>query len=60
MDIINLGSTGVAGNDIVTGAVGMKYKPSVYQEIGVAWEVPVTDRRDILENRLTVDWIVRD
>jgi len=59
LDILNLGSTGVAGNNIVTGAVGMKYKPSMFQEIGVAWEVPLTDRRDILDNRLTVDWIVR-
>lgn len=58
-DLINLGSTGVAGNDIVTGAVGAKYKPSVYQEIGVAWEVPLTDRRDVLDNRLTIDWIIR-
>ena len=58
-DLINLGSTGVAGNDIVTGAIGGKYKPTDYTEIGVAWEVPLTDRRDVLDNRLTVDWIIR-
>ena len=49
----------VAGNDIVTGAVGAKYKHSAYSEIGLAWEVPLTDRRDIIDNRLTVDWIIR-
>lgn len=58
-DLINLGSTGVAGNDIVTGAFGVKYKPSGRTEIGLAWENPLTDRRDVLENRLTVDWIFR-
>ncbi len=59
VDLINLGSVGVAGNDIVTGAIGIKLKPHAGTEIGVAWEVPLTDRRDLLENRLTVDWILR-
>ena len=59
VDLINLGSVGVAGNDIVTGAIGIKLKPHAGMEIGVAWEVPLTDRRDLLENRLTVDWIWR-
>jgi hypothetical protein len=59
IDLINLGSTNVDGNDIVTGALGVKYKPSGNTEIGVAWEVPLTDRQDIMEDRLTVDWILR-
>ncbi len=58
-DLFNFGSTGVAGNDIVTGAFGLKYKPSRLTEIGVAWENPLTERRDVLENRLTVDLILR-
>ena len=58
-DYANLGSVGVSGNNIVTGAVGLKYKPTDNQEIGVAIEYPLTDRRDILDQRLTVDWIVR-
>ncbi|MBL9163632.1 MAG: hypothetical protein JNL18_12940 [Planctomycetaceae bacterium] len=58
-DLFNFGSTGVAGNDIVTGAFGAKYKPNRHVEIGVAWELPLTERRDILENRLTVDAILR-
>lgn len=58
-DLFNLGSTGVAGNDIVTGAFGLKFKPSVHLELGVCWEVPLTQRRDVLENRLTVDCILR-
>lgn len=58
-DLFNLGSAGVAGNDIVTGALGVKYKPADNMEIGFAWEIPLTDRKDILQDRLTVDWIIR-
>ena len=42
-----------------TGAFGLKCKPSDRVELGVAWENPLTDRRDVLENRLTVDVILR-
>ena len=59
LDVINFGNPGVAGNDIVTSAVGMKFKPHRHQEIGVAFEFPLTEREDILDNRLTVDWIFR-
>ena len=58
-DLFNLGAQGVAGNDIVTGAFGVKYKPNRLTEIGVAWENPLTERRDVMENRLTVDLILR-
>jgi hypothetical protein len=58
-DLFNFGSTNVTGNDIVTTAVGAKFKPSAHQEIGLAWEFPVTERRDVLDNRLTFDWIIR-
>jgi hypothetical protein len=59
LDLLNLGSVGVAGNDIVTGAFGLKLKPSDGLELGVAWEAPLTKRRDIIDNRLTVDMILR-
>lgn len=59
LDVFNLGSVGVAGNDIVTGGYGIKYKPHDRIEIGVAYEIPYTDRRDIIQNRLTVDLILR-
>ena len=58
-DLFNLGSTGVAGNDIATWAFGGKYKPSRNVELGCAWEIPMTNRRDVLQNRLTVDAIWR-
>ena len=49
----------MAGNDIVTGAVGVKLTPGAWNEIGVAWETPLTDRRDITANRFTFDYILR-
>ncbi len=58
-DLFNFGAPGVAGNDIVTGAFGFKLKPSDRVEIGIAAEFPLTDRRDILENRITADLIFR-
>lgn len=59
LDLFNLGSSGVAGNDIVTQAVGFKLKPNRHQEIGAAYEFPLTERRDVLENRLNFNWIFR-
>ncbi len=59
LDLFNFGSTGVTGNDIVTAAFGGKLKPSCHSEIGLAWEFPLTARRDIIDNRLTFDWIFR-
>jgi hypothetical protein len=58
-DLFNFGSGNVAGNDIVTGALGAKYKPTQLQELGIALEAPLTNRRDVLESRLTLDWIIR-
>lgn len=59
VDLFNLGAVGVSGNDIVTGALGVKYKPSAAMELGLAWELPLTDRRDVLHDRITFDCIVR-
>ncbi len=59
LDIINFGNPAVAGNDIVTGAIGAKFKPNRHNEIGFAFEIPLTEREDILDNRLTFDWIIR-
>ena len=58
-DLFNFGSAGVAGNDIVTNAYGVKFKPGRHCEVGLAYEFPVTNRQDILENRMTFDVILR-
>lgn len=59
LDLFNLGATDVNGHDIVTGAYGVKYKPNGHLELGIAYEIPYTERKDILQNRLTVDMIIR-
>ena len=59
VDLYNFGSTGVAGDNVVTGAFGLKFKPRPNMEAGIAWEVPLTERRYIFDNRLTADFIVR-
>lgn len=59
VDIANLGSAGVTGNNIVTWAYGMRFKPNRRNELGCAYEIPVSGRRDIMGNRVTADWIIR-
>jgi hypothetical protein len=59
LDLINLGSTGVSGNDIATCAVGGKLKPYNNVEIGSGYEFPMTERKDILEDRFYADLIIR-
>jgi hypothetical protein len=58
-DLFNFGSTNVTGNDIVTQAFGMKYKRNAHRELGLAFEFPLTDRKDVMDSRLTIDWIFR-
>lgn len=58
-DLINLGSTDVAGNDIVTMLWGLKYKPTALQEIGSGIEIPVTQRGDLYGHRVYLHWIIR-
>lgn len=58
-DFFDLGSTGIAGKTMVTGAIGVKLKPSAFREYGVAWEAPLTKERGVLDNRLTADAILR-
>ncbi len=59
LDLFNLGSTNVDGNQILTQAVGLKYKPTKHFELGGAYEFPLSDRRDIIDDRLTIDAIFR-
>jgi hypothetical protein len=58
-DLFNLGSADVAGNDIVTTAIGGRWKPYSNVEVGFGWEVPLTNRRDLLHDRVYADLIVR-
>jgi hypothetical protein len=57
--LINLGTTGVAGNDFVTVAAGLKAKVCRNLDAGIAFEVPVSNRRDIMSNRVLGELILR-
>lgn len=57
--LINLGTTGVTHNDLVTLALGAKIKPCKHLEVGCAWEFPLSNREDFLQDRLLVDVILR-
>ncbi|MCE9607716.1 MAG: hypothetical protein K8U03_22745 [Planctomycetia bacterium] len=58
-DLMNLGASGVGGNDVVTGSLGMRYRFGRMNETGVCWEYPLTERRDLLQSRLYVDLCLR-
>lgn len=58
-DLMNLGATDVAGNDIVTMAFGGKKRFGKMNEIGVGYEIPLTERKDLLQSRLYADLIIR-
>jgi hypothetical protein len=58
-DLLNLGTSGVAGNDLVTLAAGLKAIVNEHLDTGVALEFPLTNRRDLLETRLLVEMIFR-
>ncbi len=59
LDIMNLPAGSAAGNNVVTGVVGARWKPSRHCEVGAGYEFPMTARTDILRNRLYVDVIFR-
>lgn len=57
--LLNLGAIGVEGQNLVTFAFGAKAKLNCNVELGAAWEFPVTGRRDLIENRLVTELILR-
>jgi hypothetical protein len=50
-DVVNLGSESVAGNDIVTLAVGARFPLTDHLHAGLAYEFPVTSREDLFQQR---------
>ena len=58
-DLFNLSSTNVVGNDLLTQSLGVKLKTQPNQEIGIAYEFPLTDFKDVIDSRLMVDLILR-
>jgi hypothetical protein len=59
LDLINLPGADVAGTSVVTGMAGVKFKPSSHLELAAGFEFPLTNRDDILKNRVYADVILR-
>jgi hypothetical protein len=57
--LLNLGTSGVGGNDLVTGAVGVKAAICCHLETGAVFEFPITGRKDLIDNRVTFEVILR-
>jgi hypothetical protein len=58
-DLINFGSTDVAGNNTLSMAAGFRYKFTEWAQAGIAAEWPISGHRDLQDFRLTVDFILR-
>jgi hypothetical protein len=54
-DVLNFGSQGVKGNDILSFTVGARMRLMDHMSLGVGWEHPITRRKDLLQNRLYVN-----
>ena len=52
-DVLNLGSKGVEGQDLVTAAIGTHIPLGRHMTFSVAYERPITERKDLFEQRVT-------
>jgi len=59
VDYGNLGATNVEHNDVLTGALGFRYRVGNRGSFGVAYEGPRGGREEIFDDRWTLDYVVR-
>lgn len=57
--LINIGTSDVTGNDLLTVALGIKAKLKENVELGGAWESPISNRHDLIGDRITAELILR-
>lgn len=55
LDYANVGSFGVAGNNVVTWSVGVRVPVNEHLIFGAAYERPATQLKDVLSQRVTVN-----
>lgn len=58
-DLYNFGAFPVSGQTEMDAAFGMRYKFSECAQLGVGAEFPITGRHNMLDWRLTIDFILR-
>ena len=56
-DLVNFGAT--ESGTVITAAAGMRYRLNKHVYFGAAYERPVTGREDIIDERFTMDIILR-
>jgi hypothetical protein len=54
VDLLNLGSPNIGGNDIVTFAVGLEVPITKHVSLGAIYEFPLTKREDLIDERVTL------
>lgn len=57
-DYGSLGSPGMAGHTVVAGQVGVRVPVNDHLILGAAWEMPLTESRDVLRQRATVNVVL--
>jgi hypothetical protein len=57
-DLLNLGSRNVAGKDVVSFAVGARIPITSKISFGAVYEFPLTQREDLLDERVTANLLV--
>jgi hypothetical protein len=55
VDLVNLGSSGMAGKHIHTLALGLRLPLGEHVSLGLAYEFPISGRRDLFERRTSVN-----
>jgi hypothetical protein len=55
LDLLNLGSPGVAGRNVVTFAAGARIPITKHLSFGAVYEFPLTRRNYILKDRVTAN-----
>ena len=59
LDLINIPNGNVAGTNVASGVVGVRWKATDQFVVGTGYEFPLTTRKDILQDRFYVDVIFR-
>jgi hypothetical protein len=54
-DVASLGSRGVEGHDVIGASLGFRVRLTERLDLGFAYERPVTRRRDLLKQRVTLN-----
>ncbi len=57
LDLLNLGSNGVKGESVLTWGVGLRYMFDSKRSVGLVYERPMTTRRYVLKQRITLNLV---